>query len=563
MRYLAGLLLLCSLDAEAVRIRVLATTDLHGNIFPTDYFTERPAARGLAKIATLIRAARAENPNGVLVDVGDTIQGSPIESVHQFYMLHGRYPLNLNPDVALRTDPMMKAMNALGYDMMVPGNHEFNYGLKNLEAARSDAKFPWVSANVLGGEKPFQPYIVKTIAGVRVGIFGITTPTIAKWEQPPHYRGLKFLSGVEGARIAVEKLKAEKADIIVAAVHAGLGRDLKTGKRDADYDGENMAYDIAESVAGIDALVFGHTHNSVDGADIGGVTVLQPKNWGGSLGVFDFDMERADGKWKLVKKTGHLRPVTAATAVDAEVAKLAKPYEDITLRYLNTPVTKIPVPLAGATGRVEDTALVDAAHAVQLHFGKADVSLTAMYNPRLRIPAGPVTVREIAAMQLYDNQLYVVEGTGKMVREALENSAKFFLTCRDAACASGPLIDRSIPGYNYDTAEGVEYEIDLREPVGKRVKNLTYKGKPLAEEQPLRIALSNYRFGGSGGYGMFRAGKIIYQSPTDIRDMIIEYYSAGNPFPTNQSGNWRIVPEGARKTLGVEADREASANRDR
>src|SRR5205085_5427063 len=143
--------------AGHVKITLLATTDLHGNIYPYDYFQAKPAPRGLAKIATLIAAARTENPNSLLIDCGDTIQGTPLEYVHQTQVRNGQTE---------RADPMMLSMNLLGYDAMVLGNHEFNYGLKNLVRAREAAKFPWISANTIvardAGVKPFEPYVVKT-----------------------------------------------------------------------------------------------------------------------------------------------------------------------------------------------------------------------------------------------------------------------------------------------------------------------------------------------------------------------------------------------------------------
>jgi 2',3'-cyclic-nucleotide 2'-phosphodiesterase / 3'-nucleotidase len=161
------------LEARTVQIRILVTTDLHGNLYPYDYFTAAEAPRGLAKLATLIAAERRESHNALLVDCGDTIQGSPLESTYQLAFTTGRSKL---------PDPMMAAMNALRFDAMTLGNHELNYGLRNLEAARSHARFPWLSANTQltsgSAAKPFEPYIVKEIDGVRVAIIGITTPSI-------------------------------------------------------------------------------------------------------------------------------------------------------------------------------------------------------------------------------------------------------------------------------------------------------------------------------------------------------------------------------------------------
>ena len=155
-----------------MNIRVLATTDLHGNLFPYDYYAAKPAPRGLAKIATLIAQERRDHPNTLLVDCGDTIQGSPLETVHQADIRRG---------LAL-PDPMMLAMNELHYDAMSVGNHEFNYGRTNLEAARKSKHFPWLAANIQG-DPGFVPFIVKTVAGVRVAIIGVTTPAIPSWEK--------------------------------------------------------------------------------------------------------------------------------------------------------------------------------------------------------------------------------------------------------------------------------------------------------------------------------------------------------------------------------------------
>jgi 2',3'-cyclic-nucleotide 2'-phosphodiesterase/3'-nucleotidase len=208
--------------------------------------------------------------------------------------------------------------------------------------------------------------------------------------------------------------------------------------------------------------------------------------------------------------------------------------------------------LSASESRIEDTAIIDAIHRVQMHYAKADVSFSAAFNPRAVIPKGDVTVRQIAALYVYDNELYAIEGTGKMVREALENSAKFYNACPDPRCSQGPLINRAVIGYNFDTAQGVAYDIDLTKPAGQRIRNLRYRGQPLRDAQPVRIALNNYRYGGSGGYSMFRGAKILWRSFEDIRELIIRYYSA-NPLPSEPDANWRVTPESAHRVLEAES----------
>ena len=162
-------------------------------------------------------------------------------------------------------------------------------------------------------------------------------------------------------------------------------------------------------------------------------------------------------------------PVTPETPADPGILELARPYHEAAERYLDRPVAEVRVALSGARGRFEDSALVDAIHEVQLHYAGAQVSFASLFQTRVEVPRGPVTLRELAALYLYDNELYAIEGNGRMVREALENAARYFRTCPEPSCASGPLVERTVMGFNYDMAQGVEYEIDLTRPVGARV----------------------------------------------------------------------------------------------
>lgn len=539
MRRLLIFLATTGLWAETVTVQLLVTTDMHGNLLAWDYYTARPVPRGLTKLATIVDRARGENPNTILLDVGDTIQGTPMESVHSSAVRAGN---------ALGPDPMMAAMNLLGYSAMAVGNHEYNFGLKVLNKARDEAKFSWLSANTVakGNARPFDPYIVKTVAGVKVGIFGITTPNIPNWEKPENYAGYSYRPAIEASREVVAKLRSQGVDLVVGLVHAGL--TPKTGEVT-----ENMADSIARQVPGIDAIFFGHTHQVVEEMDVNGVMMVQPRNWGGSLARAEFEFDRKNGKWTLAGKRNKLLPATADTPEDTRLVALAKPYHEAAEKWLSTKVATAAVTLDGGRGRIEDTALVDAIHEVQMAYGKADISFTSLFNPRVHVNAGPVTIREIAMLYLYDNELYAVEGTGAMVKAALENSAKFFLPCKTPACDAGPLINRSLPGYNYDMAQGVEYEVDVSRPLGDRVRNLLYRGQPLAPEAKVRIALNNYRAAGSNGYDMFKDAKIVWRSNREIRDLIVEYYSEHKQLPTKPDGNWRIVPEAARRVLEKEA----------
>jgi len=562
-------------SAREVAIRVLATTDLHGHIYPYDYYAAKDAPRGLAKIATLIGAERAANPNTLLIDCGDTIQGTPLEGVYQSAVLHGHLPLNLAPtQPAEAPDPMMLAMNALGYDMMTVGNHEWNFGMKNLNAARAAARFPWISASIAvepkSSVKPFAPWFIKTVAGVKIAIIGITTPSEPSWEKPANYAGYRFIQGKEAAMKAVAELKQkEHPDVILIAAHAGLEKEVRNGQvlqtpnPIEDLPGENMVYQLASEVPGIDAIIFGHTHSELAGARVGDVLLMQPRNWGMSLGEMDLRLEDGpDGHWHITSKESRVIGVKAATAVDEAILAIGKPYHETAERFLNAPVAESPIAMTGATARVVDSPMATMIHETQLFYAKADVSFASIFNAGLRIAKGPVTVRQIAGLYLYDNTLYAIEGTGKMVREALENSARFFLSCT-GECNSGPLISQSVLGYNYDMAAGagnaLEYEIDIRQPAGQRIRNLRYHGQPLADDQKLRIAVNNYRYGGSAGYGMFKSSPVVWRSTEEIRDLIIDYYTEHKTLPAKALNSWKVVPESAAAELLREASRDGAA----
>jgi 2',3'-cyclic-nucleotide 2'-phosphodiesterase/3'-nucleotidase len=563
-RLIVIILLAAAGYAQAVTVSLLATTDMHGNLYPIDYFTDRPVARGLAKMATLIKQARAENPNSLLVDCGDTIQGTPLESVYQSYVRTGHLPLGLSfSGPPFEHDPMMLAMNAIGYDMMTVGNHEFNFGLKNLNRARGDAQFPWISANIdvaAGGhEKPFAPYIVKMVGGVKVAVIGITTPSVPNWEKPENYGGYRFLPGVAALKKALAELRGrEHPDLVLAAVHAGLDRNPRTGVAPiAQLAGENMVYQLATEVPEIDAIIFGHTHSELAGYHIGKVLLVQPKNWAISLARLDFQMQKAaNGHWTVAQKDSRLIRVKADTAADESILTIGKPYHEITERYLNTGVAESSKAMDSTFGRVEDTALMDAIQQVQLYYAKADVSFASLFNQRASVPKGPVTVRQIAALYVYDNELYAIEGTGKMVKDALENAARYYVSCQGERCGKPPLTNPRTIGFNYDMAEGVQYEIDLTRPEGNRIRNLTWKGRPLDPDQKLRIAVNNYRAAGSAGYSMFVGAKILWQSMTEIRDLMIQFYTERKHLPAEPDNNWRIVPDEARQTLERQAATE-------
>ena len=522
-----------SFAPERVQITILGTTDLHGNILPVDYYTNKPDTRGLAKVATLIKRVRKEHANVVLIDSGDTIQGSPLESFHS-------RKNNAPPD------PMMFAMSSLDYDAMAVGNHEYNFGLKVLEKARDEAKFPWLSANTYDTktQKPhYKPYIIKEVAGVRIGILGLTTPGVPNWDNPPNYAGLEFHEPVSEARKWVPILREqEKADVVVVAMHMGLAEDLRTGEiNPGQVPHENEAIAIAKDVPGIDVIFMGHTHRDVPSLYLNGVLLTQANHWGRHLARADLYLQKAGSGWRVYAKAARTMATDDRVEPDPEVVKIAEPYDRETQGWLAKVIGESPEELNARDSRFKDTAILDLIQKVQMDEGKADVSMVASFNPEARIEKGPVSVRDIAGLYVYENTLAVLEVTGQQLKDALEHSARYYKEYVPGKPLSD-LIDDKIPGYNFDIAEGVTYDLDISKPIGQRIQNLRFHGQPLSPTRKLRLATNNYRVNGGGGYTMYKNAPVVYRSSEEIREMIIDWVERHKTIPTKPNNNWRILP---------------------
>jgi 2',3'-cyclic-nucleotide 2'-phosphodiesterase (5'-nucleotidase family) len=515
---------------------ILGTTDMHGRVFPIDYYTNKYDNVGISKVATLVKEARKTDPDLLLVDSGDTIQGTPLEYFHN--------KRNNTPP-----DPMMLAMNALHYDSMTVGNHEYNFGLKVLEKARSEARFPWLSANTYNkgatGTLPthYLPYIVKDVQGVSIGVLGLTTPGIPNWENVPNYEGLEFKETVSEAKKWVPILRdKEKVDVVVITMHMGIEEDLRTGTPNpAQVPNENAAIAIARQVPGVDVILMGHTHRDVPSLVVNGVLLSQANRWASHVARVDLYLEKDErGRWHVVAKQSRTIPVTEKTAIDPEIAELGKPYDKETQDWLGRAIGESTEDLTARDGRFKDSAIIDLIQRVQMEAGKADVSMAAAFNLSARIPKGQVTVRDIAGLYEYENTLVTIELTGQQLKDALEHSARYFREYEPGKSLN-ELVDQRIPGYNFDMAEGVTYEIDLKKPFGQRIQNLKFKGQPLSPTQKLKVVTNNYRVNGGGGFTMYKDAPVAYRSSEEVRELIIDWVERHKNIPTEASNNWRIV----------------------
>ena len=521
-------------SATHAQVTILGTTDVHGHIYPVDYYTDRPAPLGFAKIATMIETARIGAPHLILVDSGDTIQGSPLEYYH-------------NRVDNAPIDPMMLVMNYLKYDAMAVGNHDYNYGPAVQQKAHAEAHFPWLSANTyrVGASEPaFQPYIIKVVNGVRVGVLGLTTPDIPYWDDPSDFAGLEFRPSVAEARKWVSILREkEHVDVIVIAMHVGIERDLATGEPlPQQLPNENSAVAIAMEVPGVDVIFMGHTHKDVPSLTVNGVLLTQAFMWGQRLARADLYLNRVPGgPWKVWAKSASTIPVTVRTEPDPEVLRLARDCHKATQDWLERKIGNCAAELAEGDAQVRDNAIMNLVQRAELETGHADVALASPLNLAARIQKGPVSVRDLYSIYVYDNSMVVVELTGRQLKAALEHSTVRFRPYQPGKTPS-ELIDGRWPPYDFDTAAGVTYVIDLRRPMGDRIQELNFQGAPIDPDRKFRVATTNYRVNGGGGFTMIKAAPVVYRSADEIRNLMIDWVQRHHDIPTEPMNNWHIVP---------------------
>jgi 2',3'-cyclic-nucleotide 2'-phosphodiesterase (5'-nucleotidase family) len=526
-----GLLIATSARADSVHLTLLHTTDLHGALDGWDYLADRPVSRGLTRIATLVRRARAEGNATLLLDGGDAIQGGI-----EFWYQHGDRS---------KPEPMMSAMSAIGYDAMALGNHEFSFGREALLLAHRDVRFAWLSANVID-PKTNQPAhdasLVRVMSGVRVGVVGLTTPATAAFEDPANLNGLRFDSPLDAAKAEVARLRqAEHCDVVVLLAHTGLGDSSGVAPRRGDTADENVGLRLATEVPGVDVVILGHTHVVIPSRTIGNVLVTQAGKWGENLGRVDLTLDRDGAGWKLTNKTARVVAVTDSVPEDSTLAALAAPYRAAAREDLGRVAGNLGAAISSPNGRATPGAAWDLIQRAQLMATAADVSLAALPDANVTLAAGPVHVRDLWRLYPYDNTLGVIELTGAQLVAALEQSAGALRTY-DAA-SGAPLFDASYPPWNFDAAAGVGYDIDATQPVGHRVSHVTFHGEPLPPGLKLRVAVNSYRVNGGGGFEMLKSAPRLSRVDRAVPLLIADAIAAGATADTAALMTWRVIPD--------------------
>ena len=523
IRWMGVLLCALALNAQEVRIQVLETSDVHGQILPADSFTLTPANQGWAHLGTLIRNLRAANPNTLLVDCGDGTQGQPINYVWS----------QLRSDLP---EPSMAILNSLGANAMVVGNHEFDYGFGKLRSVEEQAQFPWLAANVVfaaTGKRAFTPYLKLEMGGIQVVLLGLTTAGMPRLAEAANLEGLVFQDAVATAKTLVPFLKdKEKADLVIVALHGGLGT-IPCGPSD-----ENQALCLADQVPGIDLILTGHTHQQLSVSQKG-VPILQPGVKGQTLGVAEFLFRKNRGRWEKVSHQARLIQPTAETPQDPKVLEVTAALRTATETYLNTFATTLGLDLDGRWSRMEDTPIMDLLHTVARQASGAQITALATPSPRTFIPRGATSVRQFYSLYPYENRIARIRVTGRQLRAYLEHSARFFNLSHQPE-----LFNKAVPSYNYDTLDGCTYVLDISRVAGARVVDLKVQGQPVKDDQSFTLGLTSYRLAGGGGYleAMGWAGQPEYINPMILRNLLLAHVLARPTLNPSSPDKWRILP---------------------
>jgi len=568
-------------------LTILATSDLHLQLCPWDYYANRAApGTGLAAVSGTIAELRAQNGNTLLVDNGDFLQGSAL----------GDALLAERPGKA-QAHPMIAAMNLAGYDAVALGNHDFDYGLGVLSAALAEAKFPALCANLTGTGRMAVPYAGWTIlhrvmtdsAGnpcrLRIGLFGVTPPQVMIWNQPKLAGRLHARGMISAARDAVSAMQKVGVDLIVGLCHCGIGT---SGAQDSD---ENVALAIA-ALPGVDALLTGHTHDVFPGPDFaatGGADILagtlagkaacMPGFGASHIGLLHLTLApRPEGGWQLLQGRGEARPLSpprpagpppemsfrdacdASPGLAPEFAALCLQAHEATVSHLDRAVGLSESRLSSyfaMTGDCPVTCLVTDA---MLWYLKSRLPAAERGSARLLAAAspwraggrrgpshytnlapGPVLARDVAALCPFPDELRALRLTGTELADWLEHSARAFNTIPPGSRDQALLAD-DWASYNFDVIRGLRYEIDLS-GTGPRIRNLCCEGRPVRADDQFLLATTSYRAAGGGGFpATGPKGRVLFDTALTIGRIVEEFLSRNGPYRADGSGPWSFTP---------------------
>lgn len=538
----------CS-KTETIDLRIIHTTDVHGALFAYDYIGERSTEGGMARLSSMMKELRASDSNILLLDGGDMLQGEPITYYSNYID-------------TLSTNAVSEAMNFVGYDAATMGNHDIEPGHRVYDRFVDEVGFPILAANAVrteDGTPYFKPYTVIERGGARVAVLGLITPAIPQWLPQHLWEGMRFEDVVESAKTWVPRIvQDEHPDMLIALVHSGLDND------NTDYN-ENAGRQLAETVSGIDLVLIGHDHRQtvewVQRPSSGdSVLVLNPANRLERVGDIQVHLERKGGKVVSRRIEGKLTELASYEPDTAYLDKMSV-YDKGVRAFLGRRIGVLDAPVEARDALFGSSAYMDVVHQMQLATVGAEVSFAAPLSLGARLQAGDIFVRDLFKWCPFSNHLYAMELTGREIKGYLEHSyggwARQMKTKDEGLIAMRPdakPTDRYktlVPTFNYSSAQGIDYIVDVSKPAGERITILQMSnGEPFDMERTYRCAINSYRAGGAGGMlttgaGIAKAdlpGRIRQSSEYDQFFSLMRYFEIKGVISPKATGNWRFVP---------------------
>lgn len=546
---------------KTVTLRLVETSDVHGAFFPYN-FTERTPMRGtMARVSTYINRQRKQfGQNLILLENGDILQGQPT-------CYYTNYVQTNQPNIAA------EVINYLKYDAQTFGNHDVETGHAVYDKWMTDLQCPTLGANIINtqtGQPYVKPYLLLEREGVKVAILGMLTPAIPNWLHQNLWSGLRFEEIVACAQKWVRHLKeVEKADVIVGLFHCGWEGGITT----TQYD-EDATKKVAEQVEGFDVIFFGHDHTERNATLPNGVVCLDPSANAQKVAEATIQCTKKNGRWTVTDKQGQLVDITGED-IDQDFMTHFQPQIDSVRTYVERQIGTFLSPIRSRDAFFGSAAFTDYIHQLQLEETHADVSFNAPLVFDTEIKAGPVYMSDMFKLYRYENQIYTLRMTGREIRQMLELSYDQWVNTMQSPddhimlLADKSRNDKQRMGFknltfNFDSAAGIDYEVDVTKPDGQKVtiKQFT-DGRKFDEDAWYTVAMNSYRGNGGGELLTRGAGipmdsipsRITFMSERDQRHYLTKKIMREGQVTAKALGNWRFVPEEWAKPA-IERDRK-------
>lgn len=486
--------------------RILATTDVHGTLLSHNYLENSLTFNSLSRITTAIK--HYSDLPLIKIDNGDVLQGTPLTSYNNRYE---------------QSSIMAQAFNALNYDFINLGNHDFNYGTEVLKRYLNQSEGINLCCNILVDDEPIGAPIIYNIEGIKLGLIGVVTDYLPNWEKPENLESIAIYDVVETVKECVNEIKG-LVDHIIVVYHGGFERDLTTGEPTEMLTGENVGYQLTQ-IEGIDVLISGHQHRSFS-TIINDVLCLQCAHNASEFMLIDYD---GSFSGQIVQ--------TNQFEIDSQFESLLQQSEALTQTWLDTEIGLGPDMIIEdvLTAQINKSPFTSFVNQVAMDYFKADFAFSSLFNqsPGLK---SEISMRDLVASYPYPNTWVLIEIDKKTLKEYLEYNAEYFEIENDQIVVNPRYISPKLELYNYDMGDGLSYTIDVSQPYGQRIKDLV-----LPDKETFTMVVNNYRASGGGKFFMIRNCRKIKEDPNEVIDLLYDYILKHSPLQINHTHNIKVI----------------------